>query len=1029
MDTAPLILAAIHFGPVQFERPNWLWLLPPLALLTLWMARSSLSGLGTATRRAALAVRLIVIALIVAALAQPSWRREAENVAVTVIVDQSRSVPLPLQSRVGEYIKTAAAAAKPGDVLGRVTVARDAYVQALPGPPDNRPDPQQVINRDGTNLEEAMRLAMAVAPQQKANRIVLATDGNETEGSILAIAEAARAAGIRVDVLPLKYAYDNEVIVDRLIAPATARVGETINLRVLITATAPTTGRLSILVNGEPLDLDPDSDALGQLVELEAGMNPLVIPVPLPRAGAQEFSAIFEPLPGPDGALGDSIPENNRALAVTFVSGEGKVLLLTESTEDAAALVDVLTAARIAVDVRPPADAFVSLVDLGVYDAVILVNVPAYRFSLQQQEDLRAYVHDMGGGLIMIGGPDSFGAGGWIGSPVADALPVKLDPPQRRQMPRGALALIMHSCEMPQGNYWGQKVAEAAVANLSRQDLVGIIEYSWQAGGEAWVLPLSEVGTGAAARRAIANLTFGDAPSFDSMMRMAIKDLEAANAGQKHCIIISDGDPTPPAQDVIARFQRAGVSVSTVMVFPHNLAGGFEWKTMQDIADATGGMFYAITQTNQLSRLPEIFIKEAQTVRRALIWEGDPFVPATSGLADAMRRIPTPVPPIRGYVVTADREGLSQVSLRAPTDDADPILASWQYGLGRSIAFTSDASTRWAASWVAWGSFRQFWEQHVRWAMRPGGSADIRVLTDDQGDRTKVTIEALDQNGDRLNFVRFRGRVIGPTGKAENVELRQVGPGLYEGWIDSSDPGAYVMNFRYDTPAPEGGSAQEGNVQAAVTRPFADEFRALQDNSALLTQVANLTGGRVLPADPTQANLWDREGLTMPVALRPIWLWVAMTAIGLFLTDVAVRRVRIDFYAIARAVRRGLERRRTQAGQQMGSLLEARERAQQAMAQRGGGAAADGPAPSAPPEPTPVAAQTSSVKFEATDDELAAASRGGAIGAADLDRPDASSTPPAGDARKKPDAAGSTDESLSRLLKAKRRARDEMEGE
>jgi len=293
-------------------------------------------------------------------------------------------------------------------------------------------------------------------------------------------------------------------------------------------------------------------------------------------------------------------------------------------------------------------------------------------------------------------------------------------------MPRGALALIMHSCEMPQGNYWGQKVAEAAVANLSRQDLVGIIEYSWQAGGEAWVLPLSEVGTGAAARRAIANLTFGDAPSFDSMMRMAIKDLEAANAGQKHCIIISDGDPTPPAQDVIARFQRAGVSVSTVMVFPHNLAGGFEWKTMQDIADATGGMFYAITQTNQLSRLPEIFIKEAQTVRRALIWEGDPFVPATSGLADAMRRIPTPVPPIRGYVVTADREGLSQVSLRAPTDDADPILASWQYGLGRSIAFTSDASTRWAASWVAWGSFRQFWEQHVRWAMRPGGSADIR---------------------------------------------------------------------------------------------------------------------------------------------------------------------------------------------------------------------------------------------------------------------------------------------------------------
>src|SRR5690606_38420265 len=181
--------------------------------------------------------------------------------------------------------------------------------------------------------------------------------------------------------------------------------------------------------------------------------------------------------------------------------------------EEASALVDALTEARIQTDVRGPADGFQSLVELGVYDAVIMVNTPAYAYSQQQQEDLRTYVHDMGGGLIMIGGPDSFGAGGWIGSPVADALPVKLDPPQKRQMPRGALALIMHSCEMPQGNYWGQKTAEAAVANLSRQDLVGIIEYSWQAGGEAWVLPMSEVGSGAAAKRAIANLTFGDAPS------------------------------------------------------------------------------------------------------------------------------------------------------------------------------------------------------------------------------------------------------------------------------------------------------------------------------------------------------------------------------------------------------------------------------------------------------------------------------------------------------------------------------------
>src|SRR5690606_28916824 len=213
--------------------------------------------------------------------------------------------------------------------------------------------------------------------------------------------------------------------------------------------------------------------------------------------------------------------------------------------EEASALVDALTEARIQTDVRGPADGFQSLVELGVYDAVIMVNTPAYAYSQQQQEDLRAYVHDIGGGLIMLGGPASFGAGGWIGSPLADALPIKLDPPQKRQLPRGALALIMHSCEMPEGNYWGAQTALAAVNNLSRLDLAGVIEYNWQKGDDS-INPRQEVGSKTAIRRAINSLSFGDATSFQSMMARAIPDLEKADAAVKHWIIISVGDPSPP---------------------------------------------------------------------------------------------------------------------------------------------------------------------------------------------------------------------------------------------------------------------------------------------------------------------------------------------------------------------------------------------------------------------------------------------------------------------------------------------------
>lgn len=975
--------------------------------------------MGTTARRVALVVRLIVILMLVGAVAKPSWRRVAKNVTVSVVLDESRSVPLPLQSQASGFLKAAGEGVRPGDLQSMVTVAREAYVRTLPGPPSGANDTQQITDRDGTNLAEGSRLAMAVMPQSTANRMLIVSDGNETAGNLLAAAEAARAAGVPIDVYPLKYQYDREVIMERLVAPATARMGETVNLRALLMATRATRGKLSLLINGEPLDLDPDSDGVSRVVELEKGTNPLSIQVPFPRAGAQKIEAVYEPMEDADGKIGDSIGENNRAMAVTFVSGQGRVLVIAGSAEDAAPLVQVLTEARIDAEVREAGDAPTSLVELGVYDAVVLDNAPAYKFTQQQQEDLRNFVHDLGGGLVMVGGPDSFGAGGWIGSPLADALPVKLDPPQKRQMPRGALVLMMHSCEMPNGNYWGKQTALAAVKNLSAQDLAGIVEYGWQAGGAEWVHPLSVIGDRTAINRAINSMAYGDAPSFDAFMRLALPDLQKANAGMKHAVFISDGDPQAPSRSLLQSYVDSKISVSTVAVFPHSGSpNGQECMMMQDVAKATGGNFYYINQNN-LGNLPDIFIKEAQTVRRTLIWEGNPFTPAsTGGFAEAMRGIPTPVPAITGYVVTAEREGLSQVSLRG--QENDPILATWQYGLGKAVAYTSDATSRWNKSWMGWSGYRQFWEQHIRWAMRPGGSADIRVMTEDRGDSTRVTVEALDASGDRLNFLRFKGRVSKPDGSGDDIELRQTGPGRYEGSFKSDRPGAYVLNYRYSVPV-EGAAPREGTIQAAVTRPFADEFRSLEDNSALLRQVATLTGGRVLGgvnADPKSADLWSREGLTMPVSLKPIWLWVASLAIGLFLMDVAVRRVRIDIPAMVRAVGKSMQSRRDRAaGQQLGGLMEARQRAQAAMSQRAA------PPPTAPSQP-----QAAAVKFEATADELDAARKGGIVAEAGASPADA----PKPAAAAKPDTGGpgqpkAPDEGISRLLKAKKRAQDQMD--
>lgn len=1009
-------LASVVVGPLQFDSPWFLTLLPVVLGLAVWIARRNLSGLSTTARKIAVAVRLLLLLMIVLVLAEPHTRKTARDVSVTAVVDASRSIPTPLLARMDAYIAEAAEEGKrPGDRLGVITVARDARVQDLPRKEVRGVDRRDLGPLDGTNIASAVRLAMAVMPKDAANRLVLMTDGNETEGSLLQAAEAARAAGVPIDVLPVTYEHESEVIVERMVTPATARLGETVAVKVVLTATARVSGLLSIMQNGTKLDLDPSSPDLSMPVDLEPGVNVKMVPLVLAGAGPQEFEAIFEPLSDDPTRPGDAIRENNRALSVTFVSGRGRVLLVTSEPRESGPMLEALNAARIDAHAVGPEQFPGSLTELNGYDAVVLVNQSAYDFTLAQQTAMRQYVHDSGGGLVMVGGPDSFGAGGWIGSPIEEVLPVRLDPPQKRQMPRGALVLIVHSVEMPEGVFYGKQVSNAAIDALSRLDMAGIIEYTF-GGGTDWVHPLSELGDKTAIRQAINRLVFGDMPDFAPSMTLALQGLLSVNAGQKHVIMISDGDPSPPSNALLQRYRDAKVSISTVGVFPHY---GGDTANMARIAEATGGTHYDVNTQAALATLPQIFIKEAQTVKRSLIWEGSPFSPTiVDAAAETMRGI-SGVPPISGYVVTADREGLSVVTMRG--QENDPIAAQWQFGLGRAVAFTSDATSRWSPAWVSWAGYSQFWQQHVRWAMRPSGSANIRVTTENRGDETLISIDALDQNGERLNFAQFQGRLARPDGGGDDVQVQQIGPGRYEARVPTEQAGTYLLGLRYAARSGPDAPVVEGSVQAAVTRPFADEFRALKDNSPLLRQIAEMTGGRVLPADPRRADLWDRAGIRMPVATTPLWMPMALASIALFLVDVGIRRVRIDPAAIARRVAGLFGAAKAREGVRTDALQAAREKARRRLDddQRVQGGMSGGAARGAAETP-----ETATRKFEASGST-------GAEGPSPLSRVRSTDAPakarPAQDAPGGKEPGKGEEQGLSALMKAKRRAQERID--
>ncbi len=252
---------------------------------------------------------------------------------------------------------------------------------------------------------------------------------------------------------------------------------------------------------------------------------------------------------------------------------------------------------------------------------------------------------------------------------------------------------------------------------------------------------------------------------------------------------------------------------------------------------------------------------------------GKAFTPSLSIRSDSLAGISTPFPSVGGYVVTADRPGLAQVSIRGPEND--PILAQWQHGLGHVTVFTSDASTRWNQEWTGWSDFNAFWRQQLAWTMRAPGDPFSRVTIAPDGDSSNVIVELFSEAGDPLSFAALRARLVGASSE---IVFRQTGPGKYEARAAAEKPGVHLLSIEYS--APEG---RRGSLRAAIVKREGDELRNPTPNRDLLNQAATLTRGRIYTLNPGGADLWSREHLVFPVTSRPVWLLAVITGLGLFL--------------------------------------------------------------------------------------------------------------------------------------------------
>jgi uncharacterized membrane protein len=1045
-----------------------------LALL-LWLAAAvpivllgfkSLDALGNVRKWTAIAVRLLVLAVLVLTLGGARWERVNKRVDTVIVRDVSLSteqVRLEGADDVARAVESWAAQAmdldadkRGDDRVGIVSFDSRARIDLLP-------NEQLALGARalgdaavGTDPAAGLNLALATLGTDAMHRIVLVWDGNSTTGDLDAAIEAAVAQGVPIDVMPLEYEVDNEVLVEDLIAPTSRRENEPFTIEVILRSTnvVDVTGSLTVGHQSGTLDLDPTTPGVQptRRVTLRPGRNVERVLVPaMPEAGVHQFRAVFEPDglaseitgdtfdPTRAAATSDTLLANNAASGFTFVKGKGAILFIDETVTEGAGerLATALAAEGIEVR-RGGIEAFPpTLVELQRYDAVILANVRRGAGGLSQRQDaaLASYVHDMGGGLLMIGGPDTFGAGGWQGSRTAEILPVELDVPAKRQLPKGALALIIHSTEMPQGNYWGEQCALKAVEILNARDEVAVLSYEWGGmggGGVRFDYPLSPKGDGARVNGAIRNMPLGDMPDFDDALRKALygdgnqPGLKASDAKQKHVIIISDGDASPPAPALVADYQAEQVSISTVTVYPHT-PGQAMPQVMRDLADATGGRAYGPIENNP-AQLPQIFIKEATVVRRSLIQEdraGFPISsnPSPSDLVAGLGNLP----PTLGYILTSRREDPQIEMPFTVGKEDDPYLAFWRTGLGKTAAFTGD-TLRWSAPLAGSPQYNKFWAQLVRGVARPGESSDFDVRTVVEGGKGRLIIEAYDADNAFRNNLAFAGTVVGPDLEPIGVRPVQVAPGRYEAQFDAEAPGNYVVGLSFT-----GEGTDAGQLRGGTSVNGSPELRELRSDYGRIREVASRTGGRVLPAfEPQSAGLFARtwtgpDGglleLRRTSSFTPIWDILIPLAIALVLLDVALRRIAWDWLSVQAAAANSAEAVRgyTLAGSRRGrdgeqpATLDALRGARQGTAARQEELVAAGrPDPGRKFEAGPgVEGDLTSVIGGATDAPLPKS------------RPNAR---PKAD-RERPGEAGASGGGMGSLMEAKRRAREKMQRE
>jgi uncharacterized membrane protein len=897
---------------VLFLRPELLWL-ALLAVPLIFLASRRLMALSRWRRRTAIALQTLSALLLIVAVAEPALARPNDDLNMVVVLDNSASLSKESRDKAVTYAQGLLQNATPTDHLhfistaGEATLLTEEEVVSGEWAADNGRrttddgDGNQIQNpkskiQNSTDLAAGLRLASSLLPDAGRRRVVLVSDGWETQGNAVAEAQLLTRRGIVLNIVPLIALGNPEVIVRSLNTPPYVRVGDNISSGLTVYSTVATSATLQLSVDG--------AAPIERRMDLKPGENS----IPLDQTAQVEG---FHSIEVTVKASADTSTENNSTASTVIVKAQPRVLVIEDRAGEGTNIATALRSRQMDVDVRPSSSIPSQLKELDAYDSVVLADVAATSFSLDQQRTLQEYVRRNGRGLVAIGGQTSFALGGYLDSVLEEVLPVSSQPAPRPEQGDTALILVMdRSASMDE--YRGQtnivakfamakEAARLAVDTMRDGDTMGILSFDTET---LWTVPprlINGESDKEEIKGLISNIELGGGTDIYPALEEAATAIRGVQASSKHLVLLTDGREyhTPDYGTLLAQIRADGVSLSCIAI-----GADSDFDLLRRLAKLGEGRYYF---TERPENIPKIVFKELDLALKQGSIEGavQPHLRSPSPILRGFQ--PQDVPQLGGYDITTPKDE-SLVALTS--DQGHPLLAQWNYGLGRVVAFTSEAGPLWAGKWLAWDDFARFWSQTVRWTMaspvnhqlQPSvemRSAEFGMRNDtaDSAFRTPhsalgtahLIVESLNRDNSFADLADVTAGIRAPSGAVTTTVLIQTAPGRYEADVPLSELGAYEVRFSRPDPT----SASPITETAGFSVPLSQEMVNAGTNDRLLQRLS-LEAPYLSLDDPIAAL--DRTALPPSQSNHePLWGYFVAPALVLLLLSVAVRRLAFNF--------------------------------------------------------------------------------------------------------------------------------------